>query len=217
MGFARHALLDLDGTLIDPKPGIIGSVQHALRQMGVEPPPASELTWAIGPPLRATFGRLLGEARAEEAVSHYRRFYADGAMYDAEVYHGIPGALSALQAAGYGLLVVTAKPHIFARPIVERMGLAAHVCAVYGPELDGTHDDKADLMAHALRKEGLSPSACVMVGDRRFDVVAAHANGVRAVGVTWGYGPRAELDEAGADALCEAPAALPGAIARLVG
>ena len=215
MGHAGHALLDLDGTLIDPKPGIIGSVQHALRQMGVEPPPASELTWAIGPPLRATFGRLLGEARAEEALSHYRRFYAEGAMYDAEVYAGIPDALAALTLKGYRLLVVTAKPHVFARPIVEHMGLGSHIAAVYGPELDGTHDDKADLMAHALRSEGLAPPTCVMVGDRRFDIVAAHANGVRAVGVTWGYGHRSELDGSGADAVCEAPALLPQTIARL--
>lgn len=205
MAQPSHALLDLDGTLIDPRPGIIGSVQHALREMGVEPPPAAELTWAIGPPLRATFGRLLGEDKAEAAVAHYRAYYAGGAMYDAQVYAGIPESLAALHHEGYRLLVVTAKPHVFARPIVERLGLGTHVAAVYGPELDGTRDDKAELLGHTLLSEGVAASSCVMVGDRRFDIAAARANAVRAVGVTWGYGHRDELDEAGADALCAAP------------
>lgn len=210
-----HVLLDLDGTLIDPKPGIIGSIQYALRQMGVEPPAASELTWAIGPALRATFGRLLGEERAEAAVAHYRKHYADGAMYDAEVYPGIPAALGHLREAGHRLLVVTAKPHVFARPIVERLGLAPSMAGLYGPELDGTRDDKADLMGHVLRSEGISPNGAVMVGDRRFDLVAAHANGLRAIGVTWGYGSLDELNEAGAEALCDAPADLPAAVERI--
>lgn len=197
--------LDLDGTLIDPKPGIIGSVQHALRQMGREPPPVEALTWAIGPPLRKTFATLLGEAQAEEAVAHYRTFYAEGAMYDCEVYAGIPETLARLASDGHRLVVVTAKPHVFARPIVSRLGLEAHVDAVYGPELDGTHDNKADLLAHVLEAEAVAPDAAIMVGDRQFDILAAVANGVAGVGVTWGYGSPAELQAAGASRLCHAP------------
>lgn len=215
MGQPLNVLLDLDGTLIDPKPGILGSIQYALRQMGVEPPPAAELTWAIGPALRSTFGRLLGEDRAEAGVAHYRKFYADGAMYDAEVFQGIPAALELLRARGHRLFVVTAKPHVFARPIIERLGLGTCMTGLYGPELDGTHDDKADLLGHVLRSEGMLPDGAVMVGDRRFDLVAAHANGMRAIGVTWGYGTLDELNEAGADALCDAPTDLPATVEKI--
>lgn len=200
--------LDLDGTLIDPKPGIIGSVQHALRQMGQEPPPMEALTWAIGPPLRKTFATLLGEVHTEAAVGHYRSFYAEGAMYDCEVYAGIPEALARLAAAGHRLIVVTAKPHVFARPIVSRLGLGVHIGAVYGPELDGTHDNKADLLAHVLAAEAVAPDAAIMVGDRQFDIFAAVANGVTGVGVTWGYGSPAELMAAGARHLCHTPETL---------
>jgi phosphoglycolate phosphatase len=206
--------LDLDGTLIDPKPGIIGSVQYALRQMGQEPPPAEALTWAIGPPLRTTFGTLLGEARAEEAVAHYRSFYAQGAMFDCAVYPGIVEVLGSLQAAGHRLTVVTAKAHVFARPIVTRMGLDRHITAVHGPELDGTRDNKAELLSHVLAVEGVSPERAVMVGDRRFDILAATANGVRGIGITWGYGTHDELIEAGANEVCNAPAELLAAVRR---
>lgn len=208
MTTSRTVFLDLDGTLIDPKPGIIGSVQHALRQMGQEPPAMDALTWAIGPPLRKTFATLLGEGQAEEAVAHYRSFYSGGAMYDFEVYAGIPETLGHLAGEGYRLIVVTAKPHVFARPIVARLGLETHVAAVYGPELDGTRDNKADLLAHVMQAEGVAPERAMMVGDRQFDILAAVANGVPGIGVTWGYGTQAELEGAGAARLCHTPAEL---------
>jgi phosphoglycolate phosphatase len=210
-----HILLDLDGTLVDPRPGIIGSVQYAMTRLGETPPPAETLTWAIGPPLRTTFGRLLGPERAEQAVALYRENYRNGAMYEALVYPGIPGALAALRTADFRLIVATSKAHVFARPIVERLGLAAYVSAVYGPELDGTYDDKVDLLAHIIDRESLRPERTVMVGDRAFDITAATRNGMPALGVTWGYGSIEELAGAGAMALCTAPDHLPRSIAEL--
>ena len=56
-----------------------------------------------------------------------------------------------------------------------------------------------------LRAEALDPRATVMVGDRSHDVIGAHANAMRAIGVLWGYGSRAELEAAGADALLDTP------------
>jgi phosphoglycolate phosphatase len=197
-------LFDLDGTLVDPKPGLIGSIQYALGKLGHPVPPAEELLWMIGPPFRVSFPKLLGSGeRVEEAIAHYRESYLNGGMYDAVVYDGMPEALAALCAAGHRLIVATAKPHHYARPIVEHFGLATHFHAVHGPELDGTNDHKVDLIAHILRHEGVDPAAALMIGDREFDVAAAARNRMRAVGVTWGYGRAQEL--AGAATLCESP------------
>lgn len=215
MSNAPTVLIDLDGTLIDPKPGIIGSIQYALQRMGEPVPPAEGLTAAIGPPLRTTFSALVGPERAEEAVAHYRQYYADGAMFDCIVYPGVPAALAQLVREGHRLIVVTAKPHVFARPIVAHLGLDADIAAVYGPELDGTHDNKADLLAHVLAAEKIGPRRAVMVGDRRFDMLAAKANSVAALGVAWGYGSRDELEEAGARIICDAPGDLGPAVSAL--
>jgi phosphoglycolate phosphatase len=210
-------LVDLDGTLVDPKPGLIGSVQHALRCLRVPVPPADELLWMIGPPFRVSFPKLLGSAdRTEEAIAHYREHYRNGAMYDAVVYDGIVDALDRLAASGCRLIVATSKPHAFARPILERLGLSRHFAGIHGPELDGTHDHKADLIAHIIAREGVDPARAVMIGDREFDVVAAARNGIAAIGVTWGYGSAEELRSAGAVALCDRPTELPEAVlARL--
>jgi phosphoglycolate phosphatase len=210
-------LVDLDGTLVDPKPGLIGAVQHALRKLGYPVPPAEELLWLIGPPFRVSFPKLLGRSDlTEEAIAHYRESYVDGGMYDAIVYDGVADALDRLRAAGCRLFVATAKPHYYARPILERFDLARRFAAIHGPELDGTNDHKHDLIAHIVAKEGVRPEAAIMIGDREFDVTAAARNGIRTIGVTWGYGSRAELEAAGAASLCDAPATLASAALALL-
>lgn len=202
-------LLDLDGTLVDPKHGIVGSFQFALERLGHPVPPAEELRWVIGPPLRVSFPQQLGRADlTEEAVALYRQNYLDGAMYDAIVYDGIPGALDALSTAGCRLFVATAKPHFYARPILEHFDLARHFAGIHGPELDGTRDHKNDLIAHIVATANVRPQHAIMIGDREHDVIAAARNGMRAIGVTWGYGSVDELTAAGAAALCASPARL---------
>jgi phosphoglycolate phosphatase len=211
-------LVDLDGTLIDPKPGLIGSIQYALERLGHPAPPAEELLWMIGPPFRVSFPKLLGSAeRTEEAIAHYRERYIAGGMYDAVVYDGVPAALDALADAGCRLIVATAKPHFYARPILERFGLARHFAAIHGPELDGTRDHKADLIAHIIATHGVRPEAAVMLGDREHDVTAAARNGMAAIGVTWGYGSREELEKAGAAVLCSTPNELAATALTLLG
>ena len=202
-------LFDLDGTLVDPKPGLIGSVQYALEQLGHPVPPADELLWLIGPPFRVSFPKLLGRSDlTEDAIAHYRECYFSGGMYDAVVYDGVPAALDALCAAGCRLFIATAKPHYYARPILERFGLAPRFAGIYGPELDGTRDHKHDLIAHIIASEGVRPDAAIMIGDREHDVLAAARNRMPAIGVTWGYGSAHELEKAGAAVLCNAPGAL---------
>ena len=209
-------LFDLDGTLVDPKPGIIGSFQYALDRLGARVPPTEELLWVIGPPLRTSFPKLLGTTEStEQAVTLYRENYLNGAMYDAVVYDGIPDVLSTLRAAGHRLFVATAKAHVYARPILEHFGLAHHFAGIYGPELDGTRDHKHELVAHLLSCEGVRPGNAVMIGDRDHDVIAAARNDLRAIGVTWGYGSAAELMNAGATVLCDSPSKLVDTLATL--
>jgi phosphoglycolate phosphatase len=132
----------------------------------------------------------------------YRERFADVGLFENALYDGIVDVLASLQAASIPLFVVTAKPRIYAERIVEYFGLAQYFRSVYGAELDARFDDKADLIAYLLEQEQLPPSSVVMVGDRRDDVIAAKANGVGSVGVTYGYGSEEELREAGADHVC---------------
>ncbi len=208
-------LIDLDGTLVDPKIGIIGSVQYALATLALPVPPADDLHWVIGPPLRTAFPKLgVPPAQVEDAVGHYRENYGGAggtrppAMYQCTIYPGIEDTLTALTRAGCRLIVTTSKPRAFAHPILREKGLLPHFAAVHGAELDGRRDDKAELIAHIIATERVDPANALMIGDRKFDCIGAQKNGLRSIGVTWGYGSMAELREAGASALCDQPRGL---------
>jgi phosphoglycolate phosphatase len=197
---------DLDGTLTDPKPGITGSIQYALRKLGRPVPSQDELTWCIGPPLRASFATLLGgESLADRAVELYRERFADVGLFENNVYPDIESVLATLSQSRLRMFVATSKPHVFARRIIDHFGLDSYFEHVFGSELDGTHVHKNDLLAHALRQTAVDPSRALMIGDRSHDVAGAKANGMDAIGVTYGYGSREELIAAGARHLCASP------------
>ena len=212
----KALLFDLDGTLTDPREGITRCIAHALERLGLEPPPLDALTFAIGPPLRGSFAQLLetrDRARIEQAVAHYRERFADVGLFENALYPGIVEALGALGDAR--LFVATSKPQVYAERIVRHFGLDAHFLAVHGCELDGTREDKRDLLDHLMAERGVRPGEAVMIGDRGADMRAARHHGIAALGVRWGYGSDAELLDAGAQALCEAPPQLSRALAAL--
>jgi len=204
-------LLDLDGTLVDPAPGIIGSTQYVLRELGLPVPEATDLRWVIGPPLRVTFAKLLGrEADVEAAVRLYRERYADGPLFDAEPYPTMHEVLETRVRSGTRLILCTAKVKSFAQRVVDHFGFSPLLSAVYGPELGGRFDDKGDLIEHLLASEALGPDQVCMVGDREHDVHAATRNGVPSIGVLWGYGSEAELKGAGVTLIIREPRELLG-------
>lgn len=209
-------LFDLDGTLTDPAPGIIGSFRKALVDLGHEPPPFESLGWIIGPALRLSFPKVMGEgADAEAALERYRAHYGDGGMYDLTLYDGMMEAVSAVRAASDRMFVCTAKPEPYAVPIVERFGYAPHFERVYGAALDGSLDDKADIIAKIIAEQGIDPARTVMIGDRLHDIHAAQRHGITSIGVAWGYGGVEELTRAGATAICHRPQDLPAFVAEL--
>ena len=205
---------DLDGTLTDPKPGITRSIQYALQRLDHPTMPTEdELTWCIGPPLRASFVRLLGaETSADLAVSYYRERFSDIGLYENGVYDGIGEVLTTLCASGHRLFVATSKPHVFAERIIDHFGLRDHFERVFGSELDGTRVDKSHLLEYALKQASVDPAKTLMIGDRSHDMVGAKNNGMKGIGVLYGYGSRDELLQAGAHHVCATPGAILGCI-----
>jgi phosphoglycolate phosphatase len=198
---------DLDGTLTDPKIGITRSIQFALDRLGHPAIPSEdELTWCIGPPLRASFTRLLGgEHSSDRAVALYRERFADIGIFENSLYAGIADMLTALSRPGRRLFVATSKPGVFAERIIDHFGLRDHFERVFGSELDGTRSDKTHLLEYALKQTSVDPARAIMIGDRSHDIIGARNNGMGAIGVLYGYGSREELTEAGALHVCARP------------
>jgi phosphoglycolate phosphatase len=207
---------DLDGTLTDSRPGIMTSMRHALNAIGRESPSDEALLPLIGPPTHDAFRQLLGSDDPElnaRTIAIYRERYAKLGLFENSVYPGISRGLSELSAAGFSLWVVTSKPELFANQIIDHFELRTHFKRVYGSELSGERSNKGQLIAHVLASEGLVGAKAWMIGDRMHDIRGAKQNALRAAGVLWGYGSRAELVEAGADSLFESMPALVHAFA----
>ena len=209
---APAILLDLDGTLIDSQPGILSSCRTALRALGHVPGPMQDLSAVIGPPMDDVMRFLLapyGDDRITEAVAAYRADYGQNGLFQSMLYNGIADSLNRMKLAGAHLYLATSKRTVFARRILEHLNLEPLFSGIYGSEPGGAVDHKPELISHIVSKHTLLHSCCVMVGDRRYDVTGAHANGIQALGVLWGYGTRDELEAAKADRLVADPEALP--------
>ncbi|MDJ0917164.1 MAG: HAD hydrolase-like protein [Woeseiaceae bacterium] len=206
MRHPHSVFFDLDGTLTDPWLGISRSIEYALDALDLERDPGDDYRWCIGPPLRESFSMLAGGELAERALSIYRERYSEVGWRENTPYDGIPATLAALTDSGRKLYVATSKPHVFATRILEHFELLPFFTAVYGAELDGTRSDKSELLAYALSQHTVNEPA--MVGDRRYDMIGAAANAMRAIGVSYGYGSTEELSEAGAEHIVDSPAGL---------
>jgi phosphoglycolate phosphatase len=172
-------LFDLDGTLTDPRPGIVRCMRYALDRLDAPCPSDDVLaSLAIGPSLRGTFARLLetsDRALVERALALYREQYANTELFENSVYDGVERMLDDGPLVASAAFVATLKPTVYADRIVRHFGLARHFTGIHGPELDGRFEDKADLLAHLLAVEKIAATNAVMIGDRVGDIVAARA------------------------------------------
>ncbi len=209
----KTVFLDLDGTLTDPKPGITKSIVYALEKLGLEAPEPDDLTWCIGPPLLQSLVKL-GVPDPQVALGYYRERFSTIGLLENRVYDGIPEVLDTLSGP-YRLCLATAKPRVYAIEITKHFGLDHHLAAQFGPELDGLHNDKGELLAFALENLSLEAKDCVMVGDRHHDIDAARSVDMNSIAVTWGYGSPEEY--AAATATCATPETLAEQINRVLG
>jgi len=206
-----HLFFDLDGTLTDSSPGIIRCINHALGELGLEEVADDRLLGMIGAPLTTIFEAVLGSSDVnvlDRAVAAYRTRFNDVGIFENALFPGISEALDVFQKSGHDLQIVTAKPAVSARRVIDHFGVARFFDQVHGPGLGDRSCDKAALVAAALRVAGNQKNQAVMIGDRAEDVRAGRANEIWAVGVAWGYGSRRELAAAGPAYLAENVAAL---------
>ena len=202
-------IFDLDGTLTDPNFGITGAYQYALAAFGIHADLSGRRD-LIGPPIRQIFADIFGFSTpdVEKAVSKFREYFSETGLYENTIYPGIPDLLQFLVDNDNTLAVATNKVKLYAVEILKHFDLDKFFCLVSGDEMDGslTQHGKREIIQivlDTLNAEG--KLSAVMIGDRKHDIIGARETGICSIGVTWGYGSRAELEEAGATYIIDTP------------
>lgn len=207
----QTVLFDLDGTLTDPAEGITKSVQYALNRYGIPVADRSELLPFIGPPLIDSFMKFYGfpKQQAVEAVEVYREYFRVTGMFENKVYPDVPELLNALKNQGKTLLIASSKPEEFVKTILKHFDLLDYFDFVGGAAMDETRTKKEEVLQYVFDRAHVTDlSHAVMVGDRKFDVQGAHAFGMDAIAVTYGYGSLDELTAANPEYLADSPSAV---------
>jgi len=193
----KNILIDLDGTLTDPKVGITTSARYGLEKIGHPISDEINIDWIIGPPLKASLAKILNveadHVLAEQALMGYRERFAVKGLYENHVFEGVAETLAELKRRGYRLFVATAKPTVYAKQILEHFDLAQYFTDIYGSELNGDRTNKAELIQYILAQQQLQADQCMMVGDREHDIFGARQNGIDTIAVNYGYGSQEEL------------------------
>ena len=198
----KYLLFDLDGTISDPKIGITKSYQYALKHLGIDVPNLDDLEPVIGPPLKDSFRELYGlnDEQTKIAIEKYRERFSVKGLFENTIYPGMKDLLEELVAEGCVLAIASSKPTVFVERICEYFEIKQYFHHIVGSFLDGRRSKKEEVVEEAIKEfEERDLKKIIMVGDRKFDIVGAHEIGLKAVGVTFGYGGKEELEEAGAD------------------
>ena len=193
-------LFDFDGTVADTGEGIRRSVAYSLDQLGYPVPDTEALNRFIGPPLHDSYRAMFGmsDDEATHAIEVYRERYWAVGLYESHLYPGMKALLGALHEAGAYVALASAKPRLMVEKLSRHFHIAESLDAISGTGLGRHGADKRDLIMAAL-PPGADPARACMAGDRKFDIEAAKALGMCAVGADYGYAQPGELAKAGAD------------------
>ena len=201
----KYILFDLDGTVTNPQEGIKNSVKYALEYFGIHTEDNSTLNKYIGPPLRQSFMEYAGlsEEQSHIGMIKYREYFGPKGIYENEVYKGIPELFEILKGDGKKIILATSKPWIYAEMILEKFDLKKYFDFVAGSEMNGVRTNKADVIKYAIEKYNIPVEDAIMIGDRKHDIIGAKKNGLKTIGVLYGFGNECELKKAGADYIVE--------------
>lgn len=208
----QYLLFDLDGTLTDSVEGIVNCVQYALDKVGIVEEDKEKLRVFVGPPLQDSFrdNYHMDKETTEKAIAFYRERFKTIGMYENSVYEGIPKLLKTMKEEGKVNLVASSKPEIFVKAILDHFELSQYFDLIKGATMDESRNTKEAVIEDALlllKKmdvgKDYSDDKCVMIGDRKFDICGAKYFGLRSIGVSYGFAPEGELEEAGADVIVD--------------
>lgn len=199
MNNKKYLLFDLDGTVTDPKEGILNSVKYALSHFKINETREEVLIKFIGPPLVDSFKNLYGLSHEDAllAVKKYREVFSTKGIFENKVFEGMEELLRELKARGKVIILATSKPIEFANKILNYFDLMQYFDYTFGSEFDGTRNYKWEVIEYAIKTAHIKDrSLAVMIGDTFYDIEGAEKAKIDSIGCKFGYGSHNDFDKA---------------------
>lgn len=189
----KNIIFDLDGTISKSAPGILNAFEYALEKMG-KTYSRDDLYKYIGPPLRDSFVKELGEESADKGVDYYRQYYFKKGLFETEIYDGIQELIEELYDCGFDIYLATSKGEESSKKILEYFGILKFFSYISGSSDD--KNTKKKVIEHLLKESNLKSSESIMIGDRSYDIEAANNLEIKTIAVAYGYGNNEEFEKA---------------------
>lgn len=196
-------VFDLDGTLIDTAPDLIGATNHVLSQLALPPRPAE----ALKPWISFGARRMIVEALRQSGVQHsqgdvdrllaaFLIHYEDNIARESRPFPHVIEEIAQLKAAGANIAICTNKREVLSLKLLGQLELTALFAAIVGRDTLAVCKPHPGHLTGTIERAGGRAERAVMVGDSGVDIATARAARVPVVGVTFGYSdaPISSLD-----------------------
>ena len=207
----RAVLFDLDGTLVDSAPDLVGCVQDIMRERGARPLPFKSLRQFISKGMRglltAAYGAdFVDSEEYPDVLERCLELYSGRLAERSRLFPGMRGVLDSLARRRIPWGVVTNKPEYLTRPLLEALDLADECAVAVGGGTTTHTKPHPEPMIFAADRLAVKPRACLMLGDDPRDMQAARRAGMTGLAAAWGYFPPGEdLSTWGAAAVLQSP------------
>jgi phosphoglycolate phosphatase len=207
----QACIFDLDGTLIDSLADIAGALNRCLGLLGLPTHPVARYRYMVGEGVPKLCERAVGDSHphlVQRLAELARPAYRSQLIEQTKPYAGVDNLVRALASAGVPLAVLSNKPHDLSCRIVQRFWPDGQFASVYGYLEEAHRKPSPKYLLRICEEVGVPPEQTWMIGDTPTDIATAVAAGAVAVGVTWGFRPRTDLEAAGAEQIVDTPAEL---------
>lgn len=198
----------MDGTLIDSGEGVLESLATAIDSYNISYD-KKRLPEMIGPPFGIGLKNIfnIDVNKYPGIIARYRDTYRATGWNKYKVYDGIIDVIKELKERGYKIILGTSKPIEFAEKILKQMGCLKYFDFIGAAESDTKRATKEEVLAWVIEEYRINDekNQAIMIGDRMYDILGAHAVGIETIGVLWGYGSKEELKKYGAKEIIKSP------------
>jgi phosphoglycolate phosphatase len=194
---APLVVFDLDGTLVDTAPDLVGTLNVIFAREGLPPVDYARARNMVGGGARvmierglAAAGRVLPAAEVDRLVAEFIDYYAAHINDGSRLFPGAEAALDTLSARGFGLAVCTNKLEWLSVRLLDALGLSKRFAAICGQDTFNVAKPDPEILRATIARAGGSPDAAIMVGDSIADIATAQAAGIPVIAVDFGYSDR---------------------------